>query len=327
LDLRIIQESWLKILVYSLFGGILIVLPPFLSAYGVSLMTEILITGILVLSLNILVGYTGLTSIGHAAFFGVGAYVVAILSTRFTLGMNGLVSFLLTFGLAIIAALLLGIVFGLLVARLRDLSFIMVTLALAQTLWGIALSWRSITNGEDGLAGIARPDLGLPWSLGDPTSFYYFTLVFFLLSYFLLRYFAGSPFGHALIGIRESETRMKALGYHTWTYKYIAYVIAGVFGGLAGILYAYFNGYVNIAAIGMGKSFEPLFMVILGGRSIFSGPVIGAAVTLLAVRLLSSWTEYWQFFLGAIFILTVMYSREGIAHYVMQWIRGKGWKL
>lgn len=313
--MRIVEPKWLEIAGYSLSGAILIVLPLCLSTYGVSLMIEILIYGIFVLSLNILIGYTGLTSIGHAAFWGVGSYTVAILSTKFALGSNGLVSFLSTFSIAILAVLLVSFVFGLLVVRLTGVTFIMVTLALSQVLWAIAFSWRSLTGGEDGLSGIARPDLGLPWSLGNQTNFYYFTLLFFLLSYVLLRCFVGSPFGHALVGIRESETRMKAIGYHTWTYKYVAYIVAGLFGGLAGILFTYFNGYVNTDAIGLGKDFEPLFMIILGSRNIFVGPVIGGAVILLAKHMISSYTEYWPFFIGALFILGMMYTREGIAYY------------
>lgn len=313
------QPKWLYYSFYFLFGCTLIFLPLFLSSYGMSLLSEILIYGIFALSLNLLLGYTGLPSFGHAAFFGVGAYIIGLLSTKVILG-GGLFNFLLVASFAILGSLVVSMVFGALVVRSSGATFLMLTLALAQVLWAIAFSWRTLTKGDDGISGIARPDLGLPFSLNKTMNFYYFVVIFFILSYIILRKIVKSPFGNALVGIRENELRMSALGYNTWVYKYIAYIIAGVFGGLAGVLHTYFNRYVNPHVLSIDLSGTAMFMVIIGSRNIFFGPVIGVAVVLLLTYLIGSLTEYWPFFLGMGFVLSIMYARKGISVYLLNCI-------
>lgn len=315
----IYQPKWLYYSFYFLFGCVLIFMPLFISSYGISLMSEILIYGIFVLSLNLLMGYTGLPSFGHAAFFGVGAYTVGLLSTKIIPEL-GLLNFLLVASLAILGSLVVSMIFGILVVRSSGATFLMLTLALAQVIWAIAFSWRSLTKGDDGIAGIVRPDLGLPFSLNKTMNFYYFILLFFILSYIILQKIVKSPFGNALVGIRENELRMRALGYNTLVLKYIAYIIAGVFGGLAGVLYTYFNRYVNPHVLSIDLSGTAMFMVIIGSRNIFFGPIIGAAVVLLLTYLIGSLTEYWPFFLGMGFVLSIMYARKGISVYILNYI-------
>jgi branched-chain amino acid transport system permease protein len=301
---------------FLLFAAIFAFLPLFLSSYGVSLLTEILIYGILVLSLNLLMGYTGLPSFGHAVFFGVSAYMLAFLITKVMPG-GGLLHSLIVIGLAILSSLVTAMVLGLLVVQSSGLIFLMLTVSLAQVFWAIAFSWRTLTGGEDGIAGISRPDLGLPISLNETITFYYVVFVCFILSWIILQSIVRSPFGKALIGIRVNELRMRAFGYNTWIYKYLAYVIAGVFGGLAGVLNTYFYRYVSPNELGIEVSGIAMFMVIIGSRDIFFGPVVGVVVVLLLKHLIGSLTEYWQFFLGLVFIFSVMYARKGISAFLI----------
>ena len=313
------QKKWLAYALYFLFTVAFLLFPLGFSSYGVSLLTEILIYGMFALSLNLLMGYTGLPSFGHAAFFGVGAYTIALLSTKVIPG-SGFLNFLTVAGFAILASLITSMVFGIIVVRSSGATFLMLTLALAQVLWAISVSWQSLTRGDDGVADIARPDLGLSFSLGQTVNFYYFVLFFFILSYVILLRIVRSPFGHTLIGIRENELRMKAIGYNTWLCKYIAYIVAGVFGGLAGVLHVYFNRYVNPHVLAIDLSGMAMFMVIIGSRDIFFGPLVGAATVLLLTHLIGSVTEYWPFVLGMVFVVSVMYARKGITAYIIDYM-------
>jgi branched-chain amino acid transport system permease protein len=314
------RRGWLRHGPHIIFFVGLAILPLCLSSYGTSLLTEILIYGIFALSLNLLLGYTGLPSFGHAAFFGIGAYTVGFLTKNLLFG-KGLAGFIIVAGGGLAVSVVLGMVFGVLVVGSEGATFLMLTLALAQVLWAVAFSWRSLTGGDDGMANIGQLDLKLPFDLDRTATFCYLALIFFILSYIVLRRVVRSPFGHALIGIRENELRMKALGYNTWRYKYTAYVVAGLFGGLAGVLHAYFYRYVGPYDLGIDLSGSAMFMVIIGSRSIFVGPVVGAAIVSLMKHLVGSLTEYWPFFLGMVFVGTVMYARKGICAYAMDDIR------
>jgi len=275
-----------------------------------------------------LLGYTGLPSFGHAAFFGIGAYTVGFLTKSLLFG-KAITSFIIVAGVGLAASVAVSMLFGILVVGSGGATFLMLTLALAQVLWAMAFSWRSLTGGDDGMANIGQLDFGLPFEMDRTAIFCYVALIFFILSYIMLRRIVRSPFGHALVGIRENELRMKALGYNTWRYKYTAYVIAGLFGGLAGILHAYFYRYVGPYDLGIDLSGSAMFMVIIGSRTVFTGPVVGAAIVVLMKHLVGSLTEYWPFFLGVVFVGTVMYARKGICAYVMddvkKWITGR-WK-
>jgi len=293
----------------------LAVLPPFYSSYWVTLVTQMLIFAILAMSLDILLGYTGLSSFGHAAFFGAAAYAVAILSTRYKMGF--LVCFIS--GIALSAGI--STIFGFLVAHATGVYFLIITLALGMTLWGLAFRWVSMTGGDNGISGIARPDIGLPLSLKDPLTFYYFILVFFLVSLVLMVILVRSPFGHSLKGVRESESRMRVLGYHTWLHKYLSYVCSAAFGGFAGVLWAYFNGFTSPYDMDLTASIEIILMVILGGPGTLIGPALGACIIVFLKNFISAYTQRWLLIVGTIYILTILYAPQGLMNLIKDFLK------
>lgn len=304
------QRLGYAVLLLAVGAGVFVVLPHFLSSYYVLLFTEILIFSIFALSVNLLMGYTGLVSLGQAAFFGAGGYTVALLITH-----AGIESFWLCLIAALAVSALLGLVFGFLALRTTGMYFIMLTLALAQMVWAIVWRWRSFTGGDDGLPGIPRPDLGLPWSLADNVSFYYLVLAFFVIAVYLLYRITRSPFGRTLVGIRENESRLQALGYNTWRYKCVCFVIAAVFGGLAGTLKVYQDGFISPAYCSMSLSALVVLAAMIGGTRFFAGPIIGAAVVWVIRSIISSYTEYWTLILGILVVVVVMFARQGIVGY------------
>jgi branched-chain amino acid transport system permease protein len=210
----------------------------------------------------------------------------------------------------VLLAVLVAAVFGLVALRAAGVYFLMITLALGMVAWGLAHRWVSLTHGDNGIAGIPRPDLGLPVSLAKPVPFYCFALAAFLLAFWLLRLIVRSPFGQTLVGIRESESRMRTLGYHVWLHTYVGFVIAGGFGSFSGVLWAYYNGFVSPAEL--ATSVEVLLMVALGGRGTLLGPVLGAGMIVLLKNLVSVYTHRWLLILGAVYILTIAYAPEGV---------------
>jgi branched-chain amino acid transport system permease protein len=297
--------------VFHLIGLLLVLFlflaPLIIPSYYLGLVILALIWGIFAMSLDILTGYTGLPSFGHAAFFGVAAYSVGILDVR---GFHN-------FGLEIVAALgitaIIGALFGLLVMRSKGVYFLMITLALSMVLWGLASNWQGLTGGHDGLSGITRPDLSpIPWNLGETSNYYYFVLIFFIIAVALMHFIVRSPFGVALLGIRESETRMSVLGYNVRLYKYLSFIVTGLFAGIAGILFAYYNGFVHPNLLGIGTSAKVLIMAILGGPGTLFGPLGGAAIIVFLENIMSAYSERWQMLLGAVYIVVVIYAPRGI---------------
>ncbi len=301
---------------YIVIGVILIILPLFLSPYLQSMMSKVLIFAIFAMSLDLIWGYTGLFSLGHAAFFGVGGYTTGILITRY-----GVDSFWLTAPLSILMAALVAAIFAVIALRVSGLHFLMVTFALGQLLFSVAWQWFHMTGGAFGLKGIPLPNLGIPGFTWDDTSWYYFVFLVFIICYFLLYRIVNSPFGHALQGIREGEPRMRALGYNTWLYKYVAFIIAGLFAGVGGVLFAHWNMLISPRHLGIVTSALGLFYVIIGGAGTLFGPVIGAAVVILLEFYSSLYTpERWPLILGALFVIIVMFLRGGIyPHLVSLW--------
>jgi branched-chain amino acid transport system permease protein len=288
----------------------LLALPYVLSTYYLGLVIQMMIFALFAMSLDLLIGYTGMASLGHAAYFGVAAYTTGLVALR--LGWN--VWFALPAGLLLAAAT--ATLFGLLALRTRGSYFLMITLALSQVVWGIAFGWRTLTGGDDGLPDVPRPNLHLPWSLADSTPFYYFVLVFAAIGMLLLVRIVASPFGHALRGIRESETRMLALGYDVWRYKLVAFVLAATFAGLAGCLYVYYNRFVSPDYVHVARSAEVLLMVILGGAGTLVGPAIGAALIVLLQNVVSGYTERWLIVLGVVYVLVALLAPRGLAGFV-----------
>ena len=236
-----ISESKGRLVGWLLVFIILAVVPALTTPYWVTLITQMFIFGILAMSLDLLMGYSGMPSFGHAGFFGAAAYVIAIFATRYHIG------FWPSVVTAIVLATAIAAIFGLLVAHSKGVYFLMITLALGMVLWGLAFRWVTMTKGDNGISGIPRPDIGLPISLKDPITFYYVTFVVFIVCLVLMAIFVRSPFGHSMKGIRESESRMRILGYDTWVHRYLMYVVAAFFGSISGVFWAYYNGFVSPA--------------------------------------------------------------------------------
>jgi len=302
---------------YYLVGvaGLLFLAPPIFSSYWLSILTLILIFGILAMSLDILMGYTGLPSFGHAAFFGVAAYTVAILSTRYQIGFWG------CFAGAVLMATLIAAIFGLLVAHTKGVTFLMITLALSMVVWGLAFRWVDMTAGDNGISGISRPDISGMIDMWDNATFYYFVLIIYVMVFLAINLFLASPFGQTLKGIRESETRMQNLGYNTWLHKFLSYVAAGMFASISGVLWAYYNGFVSPSDIEITASFEAFLMVILGGPGTLIGPALGAGIIIFLQNFLSSFTERWLMIIGVIYILTILYLPGGVMSLKFGWLK------
>ncbi len=295
-----------KLFLIPLLVGFIILLPFFVSNYYVGLAIQIFIMTIFAMSLDILVGYTGLPSMGHAAYFGVAAY-----STGF-LYLAGIKNFwvVMVFGMGLGG--LTASLFGILAIRARGPYFMLITLALAQVLWGVAFKWRSLTRGDDGLPGIGRPALGMGINLKPDLHFYYLAFAIFLVVFIALFILLHSPFGYTLRGIRESESRMKALGYNVRLYKYLAFIFAGTFAGISGVLWVYYNGFVSPSNLGIDLSVKGLLMLILGGSGSLFGPVMGAGIIVLLENIVSGLTERWSLILGMVYVVVIMLFSEGI---------------
>jgi len=294
----------------------LLLLPHFLSTYYLGLVVQMMIFALFAMSLDLLIGYTGMASLGHAAYFGVAAYATGLLALK--LGW----SVWLALPAGLLVAALTATLFGFLALRTRGSYFLMITLALSQVVWGIAFGWRSLTGGDDGLPEVPRPNLGLPWPLTDETPFYYFVLFCIGVGTFLLIRIVSSPFGFALRGIRESETRMLSLGYNVWRYKLAVFVLAATFAGLAGCLYVYYNRFVSPDYLQVVRSAEVLLMVILGGAGTLIGPAIGAALIVLLDNVVSTYTERWLLVLGVIYVVVALFAPRGVVGFLREF-RGK----
>jgi branched-chain amino acid transport system permease protein len=296
---------------------LLVAAPPFFSSFLLALLTQAVIYSILAMSLDLVLGYIGLASLGHAAYLGLGAYSVGILATRHGAG------FWVTLAVGVLLATVVAAIFGLVALRATGVYFLMITLALGMVVWGLAHRWVTMTQGDNGISGVPRPDLGLPWSFAQAVPFYYLALAAFLVAFWVLRVIVRSPFGTTLVGIRESESRMRTLGYHVWLHKYIGFTIAGGVGGFAGVLWAHYNGFVSPADLELATSVEILLMVALGGRGTLLGPALGAGLIVFLKNLVSVYTQRWLLILGAVYIGTIVYAPEGLVGALRQWTKGE----
>ncbi|TCJ14843.1 branched-chain amino acid ABC transporter permease [Rubrobacter taiwanensis] len=287
--------------------GALAVYPFFGTTYMIGVLTEIMILAIFALSLGFLMGYPKLISLGHAAFFGGGAYAAGIVAVRLEAA-----NLFLTLVCALVFATLLAVLIGVLSLRNTGIYFLMITLALAQLVYVVAEQWTWLTGGTDGLVGIPYPELFGFFSF-DRFSFYYLVLLLAGGAYFLLRLVTRSPFGHVLLGIGSNERRMRAIGYGTRVYKLAAFVLSGAVAGVAGALWAHYNGIVAPVDVNWPLSATALIMVIVGGAGTLVGPMLGAAVVWFLDTGLSSYTERSTMIMGAVFILFVFFARGGIA--------------
>ena len=294
-----------RAIVAVLVIGALAAVGPMLPSYPLTLITQALIFGILAMSLDLLLGYTGLPSLGQAAYFGTAAYAVALLATERQVGFLGCA----VAGIAL--ATVIAAVFGVVAIRARGTYFLMITLALGMVVWGLAFRWVSLTKGDNGVAGVPRPELGA-LSLVAPLPFFYFVLAMAALSWVILGLIVTSPFGLGLKGIRGSESRMEALGYNVWLHKYLAFVIAGAFAGLAGVLWAYYNGFVGPIDVQFVTSVEALLMTALGGPGTLIGPALGAGIIVFLKNFVSVYTKRWLLILGAVYIGVILFAPRGL---------------
>jgi branched-chain amino acid transport system permease protein len=274
------------------------------EAYYVNIASQILLYAIFALGLNVLVGYAGLVSLGHAGLFGVAGYIVA---SMLAAGYGH--------AAAILAALVLGLLttagFAALSLRATGISFIMITLALGEILWGLAYRWISLTNGDNGINVTTRPmPFGL--SLTSAAAFYDATLIVFLFALAAAAIFVRSPFGAALAGTRDQPRRMNALGYHVWMIRFGAFMFSGLLTCVAGILFVYYTEFISPQTLALTASAEALLMVISGGAGTLLGPVVGAALVVIIKNVVSAYIVRWNFMLGAIFVAIVVFMPEGL---------------
>jgi branched-chain amino acid transport system ATP-binding protein len=273
-----------------------------LSEFYTHLLVLMVIFAIFAMSLDILMGYGGLPSLGHAAFFGLAAYGVGIAMVKLALPWWQAVL------VGLIASASFGAVFGLIALRTRGLYFLLITLALGQLLWGAANRWASMTGGFNGLPGIRRP---AEWLLST-TNFYYVALAVLVVLAFAMNRLVESPFGLALRALSDSESRLEALGYHVWLYKYLAFILTGVLAGAAGAMNVLYNGFVSPRDLSIAMSAEGILMVILGGTGTLWGPLIGAVIVVALRNILSIYFDHWLIMLGAFFIFVVLLAPDGL---------------
>ena len=274
------------------------------NSYYVNIAAQILLYAVFALGLNVLVGYAGLVSLGHAGLFGIAAYAGAILINA---GHSHPVAIL---G-ALVATSVVAAGFAVLALRATGLGFVMITVALGQIVWGLAYRWISITNGDNGLSIRTRPaPFGL--SLSGAPGFYWASLLVFLLVVAAVATLAASPFGASLRGTRDQPRRMNALGYHVWMIRFLAFVFSGFLSGVAGMLFLYYNQFISPQTVALSASAEALLMVIAGGTGTLFGPIVGAALVVIMKNVASAYITRWNFVLGAIFVAIVILMPEGL---------------
>lgn len=292
----------------KIFIGILVAAAlawPFVSGpYWMSLMTQIFIFGLLALSADLLLGHAGLFSLCHASFFSVAAYTTAILQVRYGVSTEAAALAGIGMGTA------LGLLFGLSV-RTRGVYFILVTLAMGYVIWGVGYRWSSFTGGDSGVTNVPSPTF-LGMTFESPSSYYYFVLAILLVALIIYRRLIQSPFGLALRGIKSGENRMRSLGFHPAKHLYAAFVISSFMASLAGVLYVYFNKFVNPVSASLHISVEAVLMAIVGGTGTILGPFIGAGLVLGLRNWVSTFFELHLAVMGLVFIAVVIWAPGGV---------------
>jgi branched-chain amino acid transport system permease protein len=272
--------------------------------YYVNLASQILIYALLALSVNLLLGYGGMVSLGHAAFLGLTGYSTILLVLA---GYDQLTTAILS----VVFSTACGALFGVLSLRASGIGFLMITLALGQIVWGIAYRANELTGGDNGITLPARPaPFGI--DINSAASFYYFTLIVFAIALFCIWRLTRSPFGAALCGTRDQPRRMRMLGHNVWMVQWLTFVIASFWGSISGMLYIYYNLFMSPHAISLQQSAEALLMAILGGATTLSGPIIGAAIITIVKNVVSTYVERWNTLLGVIFVVVIMFMPYGL---------------
>jgi branched-chain amino acid transport system permease protein len=298
----------------------LLALPFAMGEYYINLTSQIFIFAIFVSSINLLLGYGGLPTLGHASYLGVGAYACGLLYLK--AGASHFVAALL----ALLGTTLMAAFFGLIALRATGLGFLMLTLALSQVLWGTAYRWVAMTDGDNGVRGLTRPaPFGL--NLDNATTFYFCTLAVAVAAVWLMARFVGSPLGAALRGTRDQPRRMAALGHNVWLVRWIAFVYSGFWGAVSGLLFVYYHKYIHPVSLSLTNSAEGLLAVIAGGSGTLGGPLLGAAVVMLLKNYVSGYVERWNMLMGIVFVVIVVFMPEGVVPGVQRlWRRFTAWK-
>ncbi len=287
------------------------------GVYYVNLASQVLIAALFALSLNLLVGYAGLTSLGHAGYLGLAAYLSGWLTLKLGWGHGAAAAAALA-GTTATAA-----IFGMVALRATGISFLMITLALGQILWGLAYRWNEVTGGDNGLSSLTRPSpFGV--DLNDPTRFYFFALAVLLLVWGAIAVWVRSPFGVSIRATRDQPRRMSTLGFNVWLIRWITFIVSGFFGAVAGLMYVYYHQFISPHSLSLSNSAEMLLMVIAGGPGTLIGPALGAALVVLLKNLASAYVDRWIMLLGLVYLFIVMYVPGGIVAGVergLRWLR------
>jgi branched-chain amino acid transport system permease protein len=300
MSLRTIGRAALALAIVAL-----LLLPLWLqNPYYVNIASQILFWAIGALALNVLVGYAGLVSLGHAGLFGMAGYTVGLMLAA---GHEHLVA--IAAGLA--TTVFTAAIFAVLALRSTGIGFLMITLALGQILWGIAYRWADLTHGDNGVSLSSRPEpLGI--SLATPSAFYYATLAVFLLAVLSMAVFVRSPFGASLRGTRDQPRRMTALGFNVWLIRFLAFLLSGFWTAIAGLLFVYYNQFISPQIVALQTSAEMLLMVISGGTGTLFGPIAGAAIVVIMKNVVSAYIVRWNLVLGVIFVAIISFMPEGL---------------
>jgi len=289
----------------ALSGIALITLPIWVgNPYYINVASQILLFAIFALALNVLVGYGGLVSLGHAGLFAMAGYTGALILQA---GHGHFVADLA----AVLVTVAASAVFGILALRSTGIGFLMITLALGQIVWGIAYRWASLTNGDNGVNVSSRP-APFGFSLAGADSFYFATLAVFVVALVTMALFVRSPFGASLRGARDQSRRMNALGYNVWLIRFLAFLFSGFWTGVAGLLFIYYNQFVSPQVAALTTSAEVLLMVISGGTATLLGPIAGAAIVVIMKNVVSAYVVRWNMVLGIIFVAIITFMPEGL---------------
>ena len=292
-----------------------LVAPFVVGPFWMALITQILIFGLLALAVDLLLGHAGLFSVCHASFFAVSAYTVAILQVRY--GQPTLIAA----PAGLLAGTLLAVLYGAAV-RTRGVYFILITIAMGYIIWGAVYRWASFTGGDNGITNVPAPAIG-GVALQSQVAYYYFVLAVVIACGIGYRVLVRSPFGLSLRGIKGSESRMQSLGYRTTAHLYAAFVISGVIASLAGVLYVYYNRFVNPVAASFNISIEVALMAIVGGSGTIIGPFIGAGIILGMRNWVSSFLHLHAAVMGLVFIVTILWAPTGIMGIVKRLFGGR----
>ena len=295
------MSRWLPFAVAALLA----LLPFAIGEYFVNLASQVVIAIVFASSLNLLAGYGGLTSLGHASFLGIAAYTAAWLATHLGLGHA------VTAPTALLVTTLAGMLFGWIALRASGLGFLMITLALSQIVWGLAYRLVSVTNGDNGISGITRPH-PFGWDLDVSRNYYWFALAIGFACVMAMKRLIESPFGASLRGTRDQPRRMAALGYNVWAIRWLTFVLASFFAGVAGLLYVWFHKYIHPSATAVPVSAEALLSVIAGGAGTVYGPALGAVIVVVLKNYASAFIERWNMMLGLVFLFIVIFMPAGL---------------